>query len=430
MPNLRGRSELLTYRRAGIWLCQQTKQPIASIVAPVLMILSAASFTGCLSPCYLAGRTLIGEPSRYSIRVDHKRSLALYRTWAEQEWEHMAGSCAGDCSSTPDYKTGFISGFVDFVYAGGTGEPSPVPPREYWNISQRSPQGKERVSQWFAGYRHGARIARDGGYRAAGTLQLSLPESLEGDEPEWMSASRTQGETPLPHDETLPAPKPENAPTRKPSRAEKPHAATTPNSPLDNPFREDDPGTSKPAAPAAPASTAHPPQPTSQNERVNDTPIELELPTEPRELPPVKAATSLPMQKTALAKHQLSTVEDTVSTGITDASRESSRNGEALAIALAECSDESQAKPPSDGATRNEATTLVLRIHQASPTNTEHRLPASDSATADPAPTRDESRQWRSPEPGIGIRQSSAANVVIRVSGNEKQAPANQNNSL
>src|SRR5262245_40493593 len=32
------------------------------------------------------------------------------------------------------YADGFRQGFVDYLNAGGTGEPPPVPPRKYWGV--------------------------------------------------------------------------------------------------------------------------------------------------------------------------------------------------------------------------------------------------------------------------------------------------------
>lgn len=79
-----------------------------------------------------------------------------------------------DAAASPDYVAGFRDGFVDYVYAGGTGEPPPVPPRRYWNVGLRSPGGKARANDWFAGFRHGARSAHDGGYREMGTVRGML----------------------------------------------------------------------------------------------------------------------------------------------------------------------------------------------------------------------------------------------------------------
>ena len=120
-----------------------------------------------------ARRTLIHEPAAYSWKHDRRRSVDAYRQLADQVWQQEAIHCP-DLLTQPDYVMGFRDGFVDYVYAGGTGEPPPVPPRHFWNVVLRGPDGKQRVEQWFAGYRHGARVARDGGYRELGRLNSSL----------------------------------------------------------------------------------------------------------------------------------------------------------------------------------------------------------------------------------------------------------------
>lgn len=113
------------------------------------------------------------EPAAYSWKHDRKRSIETYRRWADQAWFEAVAECPHDLSD-PDYAIGFQDGFVDYVYAGGTTEPPPVPPRKYWNVMLRSPEGKQRADQWAAGYRHGAQVARDGGYRELGTIRSTL----------------------------------------------------------------------------------------------------------------------------------------------------------------------------------------------------------------------------------------------------------------
>jgi hypothetical protein len=135
----------------------------------VLATLLAAP--GC-TVCRQAKRTLCTEPLRYSAAVDRKRSLETYRSWAERAWMQECRTCGMPTSDT--YKAGFSDGFTDYVYAGGTGEPPPAPPREFWNLSERSPAGAAAANDWFAGYRHGARVARDGGYRQRGVVITSM----------------------------------------------------------------------------------------------------------------------------------------------------------------------------------------------------------------------------------------------------------------
>src|SRR5882757_3383044 len=132
--------------------------------------------TGCCRVLGLAYRTTISEPGEYCPTSDRQVSLELYSKWADQAWRGESEACA-ESIMQPDYAVGFHDGFVDFVYSGGSGEPPPVPPRRFWNASFRTDEGKLRANQWFEGYRHGARVAREGGYRERATLHSSVADS-------------------------------------------------------------------------------------------------------------------------------------------------------------------------------------------------------------------------------------------------------------
>ncbi|MCA9238887.1 MAG: hypothetical protein KDA37_01750, partial [Planctomycetales bacterium] len=143
-------------------------------IAPYILCLVAfAGSTGCLSVCHNASRTLCKEPKQFSWRKDRCQSMALYGSWAGQAWqERLAAGC--DCE-TPDFAAGFQSGFVEFCYAGGSGEPPPVPPRPYWIPGNRASPYSDLAEHWFAGYRLGAQVARDGGYRDQAVVPSALP---------------------------------------------------------------------------------------------------------------------------------------------------------------------------------------------------------------------------------------------------------------
>jgi hypothetical protein len=140
----------------------------------VLLIVCLTATSGC-TVCQNLRRTMCREPHAYSWKRDRAQSLKLYREWAGEAW---ASECAalGEMA-TPEYRAGFMDGFVDYVYAGGNGEPPPLPPREFWNADMRSPQGRQMANDWFAGYRHGAQTARLGGYRETVTMSASLYQS-------------------------------------------------------------------------------------------------------------------------------------------------------------------------------------------------------------------------------------------------------------
>ena len=128
--------------------------------------------SGC-TVCQNAMRTMYHEPAAYSWKHDRRRSVEAYRQWADQAWLEES-RMDPELPAPADYVMGFRDGFVDYVYAGGSGEPPPVPPRYFWNVVLRTPDGKQRADQWFAGYRHGALVARDGGYRELGRVHSSL----------------------------------------------------------------------------------------------------------------------------------------------------------------------------------------------------------------------------------------------------------------
>ncbi|MCA9258585.1 MAG: hypothetical protein KDA61_05275 [Planctomycetales bacterium] len=144
--------------------------PAASSRLACLLLL-AATQTGCVVYQH-AYRTLVKEPLEYSWKLDRKRSLETYRGWAEQAWGDCCQRCgAGVDDVEEEFRNGFLDGFVDYVWAGGSGNPPPVPPRRFWHDSYRNAeQCRALAEQWCAGYRLGARTAREGGYRKRALL--------------------------------------------------------------------------------------------------------------------------------------------------------------------------------------------------------------------------------------------------------------------
>jgi hypothetical protein len=165
---------------------------------------------GC-GPITLATRTLIIEPVHYCTTLDnikerHRDYKLAEAAWAEIEKPNHSHGHAAECNHSfgygsadyvnpaemdeaparpysPDYAMGFKDGFADYLYAGGTGEPPPLPPRYYWKMRYETPDGHQAMEDWFAGFRHGAGVARASGYREWVTIASSVPPDARGARP-------------------------------------------------------------------------------------------------------------------------------------------------------------------------------------------------------------------------------------------------------
>jgi hypothetical protein len=167
-----------------------------------MVLLSQA---GC-SVWQQARRTLLNEPAQYSWKLDKSRSLKAYRQWADEVWAVESGAIP-EMAGDEEYALGFRDGFVDYVYAGGDGQPPPIPPRKFWNVAWRNAPGQAAAQQWFAGYRHGADAARTGGYRQNGIVASAYCCDGAGG---WQAETRPRGYSPLeslsPAGELIPIP--------------------------------------------------------------------------------------------------------------------------------------------------------------------------------------------------------------------------------
>jgi len=99
------------------------------------------------------------------------------RKWAEGAWEDVQGANP-DMAFTDDYAQGFKDGFAHYLLRGGNCEPPPLPPRHYRKLRYQTPEGYRAIEDWFAGFRYGANMARQNGYREwiTGPSALRCPE--------------------------------------------------------------------------------------------------------------------------------------------------------------------------------------------------------------------------------------------------------------
>src|SRR5438132_679452 len=129
---------------------------------------------GC-SPLANVARTWIIEPFQYCETVDDLVAHGRNSSLANSVWEKLKKDHPKQEYSA-DFECGFKSGFADYLYAGGTGAPPALPPRQYWRPHYQTPQGYLAIQDWFAGFRDGAAVAEASSYRQ----RLPVPTASPG----------------------------------------------------------------------------------------------------------------------------------------------------------------------------------------------------------------------------------------------------------
>lgn len=124
------------------------------------------SQSGC-SVWDLARRTMRDEPDCYDVRPEEEEDLERYRCWAVEAWQSANGSMGSGA-----FYEGFMDGFVDHVYSGGSGEPPVIPPCQFW--TNRNGDASPSITEWNAGFRRGAAAASEGGYRERVVVPVSI----------------------------------------------------------------------------------------------------------------------------------------------------------------------------------------------------------------------------------------------------------------
>jgi hypothetical protein len=108
------------------------------------------------------------------------------------------------CRQNPDqpyskhYVAGFIEGYVDYLDAGGHGEPPVAAPFCYQLTKYKTPAGIEAAQEWFAGFRYGAAVARASGLRDLILVPLSGPIQPASGAQAAVSAGRAPGQSESP----------------------------------------------------------------------------------------------------------------------------------------------------------------------------------------------------------------------------------------
>jgi hypothetical protein len=163
--------------------------------------------TGCFSArpsapaCFehLADRNLIQEPVRWIDECYFKKAATAT---AEAAWRKLWSE---ECRQAPgqryprDFAQGFVEGYVDYLDAGGSGEPPRAAPFRYRLQWAKNPSGVQAAQAWFAGFRYGASVAQASGVRDLILVQLSGPiaPAVRSSLPSITSTTGSASETPV-----------------------------------------------------------------------------------------------------------------------------------------------------------------------------------------------------------------------------------------
>jgi hypothetical protein len=117
----------------------------------------------------------------------HNVSHDLRRSWqscheerrrhqlADEAWARYEPKCSRSCHASSDFAAGFHAGYVDYLVYDGAGEPPLAPPAKYWTVAYQNPEGRAALQAWNDGFRIGASIARDDGFREYQVLPIAQP---------------------------------------------------------------------------------------------------------------------------------------------------------------------------------------------------------------------------------------------------------------
>jgi hypothetical protein len=179
------------------------------------LLLGVGSLAGC-TVYDKAIHNLVIDPAHYDRYTDLFGEKIRDKCLANEAWNEIIAR-DGDVYSRHYYR-GFEEGFTDYLKEGGSGEPPPLPPRNYWRLYYQNAEGHQAIQDWFAGFRHGADVARASGVRELVVVPVSSvpPKETQAD-PTIASMDERQAETQngkAPSAPQPPAPKPpEKAPT-------------------------------------------------------------------------------------------------------------------------------------------------------------------------------------------------------------------------
>jgi len=199
-----------------------------------LVALAPLLGSGCSFAANIRRNVVYSPLFAYTEKASHHRSMQL----AREAWQQMA-MAHGDETFSCDYRRGFVEGFADFIDYGGSGEPPPIPQKNYLLFGYMTPEGHAAMEDYRIGFRHGAATARASGLRDLvtvpvymGPVYTNVPAQNAERGPKVLPPPTKMGKPEAVEPAPLPNPEvPE--PKREPEKADPPKADPPP--PADRP---------------------------------------------------------------------------------------------------------------------------------------------------------------------------------------------------
>ena len=198
--------------------------------AAFIVLLLCPISGGCAALFPIGTRNLLYEAHP---EKDSQIEQLYFRHLANQAWTNYQQSIDGRLNNdSPDYACGFRDGYVDYLYAGGNGEPPALLPKRYLRFREQRNHGCQGLMDWYAGFRHGAAVAHDSGIRKSLVIALPPPPAPPVPPPAALVPNLSPVENSLPQDPAnLPMPKKNESEGSKRTSGQSGSASTANNGP-------------------------------------------------------------------------------------------------------------------------------------------------------------------------------------------------------
>lgn len=153
-----------------------------------------------------------------ALRNLHHEPRLLWTQWAithrlqqqaREAWESIQGEFP-DCA--PEFREGFLDGYVDYLDRGGPAHLPAVPPSKYTRHPRYfTPEGHARLQQYFLGFQLGQQQAIASGQRRYLTVPVLLPSPPPEPPPFRLAQPSASSNTPPPSNDSLPPEQPSSS---------------------------------------------------------------------------------------------------------------------------------------------------------------------------------------------------------------------------